>query len=204
MRQDASTIENQMMQPCDAASYKQNYSFQDVARACDKWLKAKFPDAPKYGSAFGGYRRDNKPIPPTNPIVEIPKEKKPRSSRRKHATMEEAKAAMAAAAKGYWLNMTPEQRTAKLQAMAAKRAEKLAKQPKAERKPRTQTEKWKAYKLEWNRKRRLIPLTPEQLEKRREHARKRYAKEDPKVRSENHKKWRAERERKKREKSQAV
>lgn len=122
MRQDASTIENQMLQPCDAASYRQTYSFQDVARACDRWLKAKFPDAPKYGSGFGRYKQ---PVP----VVEPPKDpavfvKKKRSGRRRHATEEQAKAAQSNGAKEQWQRMTQEERNARIRNMKEKQIQK--------------------------------------------------------------------------------
>lgn len=94
----------------------------------------------------------------------------------KYATSEERKAAVAAATSEAWKRLTPEQREARLQKMRRKPKDDV---------PRHKRESWKAYKREWDRKRRAeekLTITEAELEKRRAAARRQYAAKDPAIR----------------------
>ena len=128
MRQDASTIEQQMNHPADLETIGGGYSaYGDVARACEKWLKKRFPNyVPGFRQANGMYQNRNKaeinakPASTEKGAVHIPREKKKRvrKSRAKFSTKEERMAHFNEKIRAYW------QRPDVIEAMKKKAEEK--------------------------------------------------------------------------------
>lgn len=182
MRQDASTIEQQMNHPADMETIGSTYSaYGDVARACEKWLKKRFPDyVPGFGRGNGGLYNRNKPelnaesASKEKGAIKVPRDKvkrihKKRQSRAMFATKEERAAHMLQKTREYW---------ARPDIVAAKK--KRLEERAALRTPRHQTEKWKEYKKAWNEANKgKRGLTEEQKEHNRKMRRARYALQDP-------------------------
>jgi len=113
MRQDASTIEQQMNHPADLETIGSTYSaYGDVARACEKWLKKRFPDyVPGFGRGNGGLYNKNKPevnaesASKEKGAIQVPRErakKVKRPSRAMFTTKEERTSHMLQRIRDYW------------------------------------------------------------------------------------------------------
>jgi len=187
------------------APYRVPSNIYKLGKACDEWLQKRYALEGRKPAAHTWKKADG--IRPPAPELEartrklalairkhvakaekapkpvkLPKAVKPRKPRtrnrpKKYATEAERRAAISAAIAAAWANLSPEARaarTAKTKRMA---------DPKWEGVPRHKRPAWKAYKREYDRKRRQeSSLTPEAIEKRRADARRQYAARDPEIR----------------------
>lgn len=182
MRQDiCRSIDFQLTRPSDPSTYGyMDHSFAEIGRACDIWLKKRFPE-PTVRKRFGEIRREMPKPEVNNTVVEfkastsvgtvrVPREKKPkwkRPSQKRYATDEERREALRAIVRAHWASLTPEER-------AARSHKGNSGRPKRET-PRWLDPAFKAYKNEWQRNRRKThPLREEQLKERREKAKAKY------------------------------
>jgi len=187
--------------PSVTAGYRVPGNLYKLGKACDEWLQKRYalegrkvtnqwyksgqhkpPAVDSATKALAVRIRDHRPKPKAKAKAKAPKPKKQstytyryqKRNRAKYSTEAERTEAKRQGALSRWNAMTPEQRAAHVEKMAAKR-----KKP-ANPVPRHLRPEWAEYRREWQRQhRQKTVLTPEQIEERRRKSRELYARQDP-------------------------